>query len=83
MKSKIRDFLIVFAGIEVIITVATLYLSHAARAAVSVRPNLADVGFITATLSGHGIDWIYYRYTREAFILATTIAFIVAAVLAE
>lgn len=32
-----------------------------AKAAVAVRPELADVGFFQATLTNHSLDWVFYN----------------------
>lgn len=46
------------------------YLRIKARAAVAVRPRLADVGFLDALLAGHGADWLFYH---ESFVATFTI----------
>jgi len=45
----------------------------AANAAVSVRPNLADVGFIQAFLTQHPIDWLFYNYTTGMTVVVVSI----------
>lgn len=37
------------------------YSEMAAKAAVEVRPELANVDFWTATLAGHSGDWLFYH----------------------
>lgn len=40
----------------------SFYALHQSRAAVDVRPELAEVSFITALLTQHGTDWLFYHY---------------------
>lgn len=40
----------------------SFYGRYTAQAAVKVRPNLADVGFVQAALTNHGTDWLFYHY---------------------
>lgn len=40
-----------------------------AHAAVAVRPNLADVDFISAVLTNHGIDWLFYHYSMVLIVV--------------
>jgi len=40
----------------------SLYGKFQATAAVRVRPELADVGFIEALVTNHGQDWLFYHY---------------------
>lgn len=46
-------------------------LERSAEAAVRVRPNLAEVGFIDATLSQHPTDWIYYHMPTVGYAITT------------
>ena len=47
-----------------------------AQAAVAVRPRLKDVGFITAMLTGHGHDWLFYHVPIVGVIAAGGFALI-------
>jgi hypothetical protein len=51
-----------FIGGAIIGVPMSLYGRYDATAAVKVRPNLAGVGFIEATVPGHGTDWLFYQY---------------------
>lgn len=37
-----------------------------AQAAVKVRPNLADVGWVEALLTNHYGDWLFYNHPTKA-----------------
>ncbi len=41
---------------------AAWYGRFQADAAVRVRPGLAEVGFIEATVTNHPTDWLFYHY---------------------
>lgn len=63
------DIVAIGAGV-VIGIVGSVFGFFRGRAAVNVRPNLADVGFIDAALTNHGADWLYYHYPVIATLLA-------------
>jgi hypothetical protein len=46
---------------------AGIYARSQATAAVKVRPNLADVGFVDALLTSHGMDWLFYQFPTVMF----------------
>lgn len=46
------------------------------RAAVAVRPRLADVGFWTALFTNHGHDWLFYHEPVLAVGLTAVVGFI-------
>lgn len=56
-----RSIAIIAIGI-LVSGVGSLYAQFEARAAVRVRPSLAEVGFMDAMLTGHGADWLYYKF---------------------
>lgn len=74
MSSKIGHAVMSVVGLVVggLISIAGYY---GAKSAVEVRPNLADVGFITAFLTNHGGDWMWYHY--PAPMAVWTILFVV------
>lgn len=40
---------------------AAVWSYYEAQAAVKVRPELANVGFVDALLTSHGVDWLFYH----------------------
>jgi len=40
----------------------SLMAKRSAEAAVSVRPALAETGFVDALLANHSTDWLWYNY---------------------
>jgi|YelNatPaOPRAMG01_1025707.scaffolds.fasta_scaffold408024_1 hypothetical protein len=51
----------------------SLYREIAARANVAVRPELAKVDWMTALLSDHFEDWLFYHFPNEMKIIYAAI----------
>lgn len=50
-----------------------LYGEVSSRANVAVRPELANVDFITALLAGHETDWLFYHSPNEMKVVTTVV----------
>jgi hypothetical protein len=59
--------------------VSGLYTRAQANAAVSVRPELADVSYQQALLTNHGFDWLWYHHPDAMMGISVTV-FVVAGV---
>ena len=53
--------------------VYSLWSQFSAKANVVVRPELTKVDWLTAFLSGHLKDWVFYHYPTESTLLAAGI----------
>lgn len=66
-------------GVIGAVAAATQYLQG--RAAVAVRPALADVWLVDAVLTGHGWDWVFYHRPGIASIIVIGIAAVITGIL--
>lgn len=50
-----------------------VWQKYSAQAAVEVRPELAEVGFVSAALTQHGGDWLFYHYPAISMMVTTVL----------
>lgn len=48
--------------------ISSVWMYFEAQAAVNVRPELAEVGFMDAFLTSHGFDWLFYHRPVIGFV---------------
>lgn len=81
MSSKISHAVMTVIGIAVggLFSVTGYY---GAQSAVAVRPELAEVNFVTAFLTNHGGDWLWYHYPVSMAAVTVLIVVLTANVIA-
>lgn len=79
-SALLTDFLGFVAG-AIIGALSAVYATRSARAAVRLRPKLADIGFLDAVLAGHGSDWLFYHHPVWGSIINIWFAAVVVGVL--
>jgi len=50
-----------------------LYSEVTAKANFAVRPELANVDWVTAALAGHATDWFFYFYPKECTLASVAV----------